>query len=43
MELARADVRTWADDARRVLAPLPDIPARALLEFLCDVVVDRSN
>jgi len=43
MELARADVRTWADDARDVLAPLPNIPARALLEFLCDVVVDRSS
>jgi heptaprenyl diphosphate synthase len=43
MELARADVRAWADDAREVLASLPDIPARALLEFVCEVVVDRSN
>jgi heptaprenyl diphosphate synthase len=43
MDLARADVRGWADDARRVLAALPDVPARALLEFLCDVVVDRST
>jgi heptaprenyl diphosphate synthase len=43
MESARADVRAAADDARRVLVALPDLPARALLEFLCDVVVDRSN
>jgi heptaprenyl diphosphate synthase len=43
MDLARADVRAWADNARDVLAPLPETPARALLEFLCDVVVDRSS
>jgi heptaprenyl diphosphate synthase len=42
MDQARADVRTWADDAREVLAGLPDVPARAILEFLCDAVVDRS-
>jgi heptaprenyl diphosphate synthase len=42
MELARADLQRWADDARAVLAPLPAIPARALLESLCDVVVSRS-
>jgi heptaprenyl diphosphate synthase len=42
MDLARADLASWADDARAVLAPLPDIPARALLESLCDVVVSRT-
>jgi heptaprenyl diphosphate synthase len=42
MDAARADVRAWADDARRVLSRLPDVPARAILEFLCDAVVDRS-
>jgi heptaprenyl diphosphate synthase len=42
MELARADLQRWADDARAVLAPLPDIPARALMELLCDVVVART-
>ncbi|HEY3604233.1 MAG TPA: polyprenyl synthetase family protein [Sporichthyaceae bacterium] len=42
MELARADVRAWADDARAVLENLPDVPARAILEYLCDAVVDRS-
>ena len=43
MDLARADLKRWADDARAVLAPLPDIPARALMETLCDVVVSRSR
>jgi heptaprenyl diphosphate synthase len=42
MEQARADVQAWANDARGVLANLPDVPARAILEFLCDAVVDRS-
>ena len=32
MESARAEVRRWADDARDLLAPLPDIPARAALD-----------
>jgi len=43
MESARAEVRRWADDARAVLAPLPDVPARAALVRLCDAVVDRSS
>jgi heptaprenyl diphosphate synthase len=42
MALARADLQAWADDARAVLAPLPDVPARALLESLCDTVVSRT-
>jgi heptaprenyl diphosphate synthase len=42
MAQARADVQTWADDARAVLANLPDVPAREILEYLCDAVVDRS-
>jgi heptaprenyl diphosphate synthase len=42
MESARAEVHRWAADARSVLAPLPDIPARVALERLCDAVVDRS-
>ncbi len=40
---ARAEARRWADDARAALAPLPDVPARAALELLCDFVVDRSG
>jgi heptaprenyl diphosphate synthase len=39
---ARAVVRRYADDARAVLAPLPDIPARRALEALCDSVVTRA-
>ena len=43
MELARADARRWADDARAVLEPLPDISARRALAALCDVVVSRTS
>ena len=42
MAQARAEVRRWADDARAVLAPLPDVAARRALEALCDAVVDRT-
>jgi heptaprenyl diphosphate synthase len=43
MERTRADLQRWADDARSVLAPLPDIPAKRLLESLCDIVVTRTG
>ncbi|HYJ70281.1 MAG TPA: polyprenyl synthetase family protein [Nocardioidaceae bacterium] len=39
---ARGFVQARADEARAMLAPLPDIPARAALEALCDLVVSRS-
>ena len=39
---ARAYVQSRADEARQVLAPLPDVPARTALEALCDLVVSRS-
>jgi heptaprenyl diphosphate synthase len=42
LDEARAFVQTRADEARSLLAPLPDIPARAALEALCDLVVSRS-
>ena len=42
MARARAVVRRYADDARAVLAPLPDIPARRALEALCTSVVTRT-
>jgi heptaprenyl diphosphate synthase len=42
MDQARAEVRRWADEARALLGPLPDVPARAALEALCDQVVTRS-
>ena len=42
IDSARAYVQARADEAREVLAPLPDVPARAALEALCDLVVSRS-
>jgi len=43
MESARAEVRRCADEARGLLAGLPDISARAALESLCDAVVERTG
>ncbi len=43
MHPARAELQRWADDARQVLAPLPDTPVRRALESLCDLVVDRAG
>jgi heptaprenyl diphosphate synthase len=42
MQSARADLRRWADDARSVLSPLPDVPAKMALASMCDLVVDRT-
>ncbi len=42
MEQARREVHHWASEARAVLAPLPDIPARRALEAVCDQAVDRA-
>ncbi len=39
---ARGEVRRWADDARAVLAPLPDVPAKWALEAVCDQAVTRA-
>ena len=43
VDQARAEVRRRAEAARALLAPLPDGPARAALEELCDSVVTRSS
>jgi heptaprenyl diphosphate synthase len=43
LEMARDDVRRWAHGARDTLAPLPDVPARAAFEALCDFVIDRAG
>jgi len=43
LEMARGDVRRWAHGARDTLAPLPDVPARAAFETLCDFVIDRTG
>ncbi len=41
LDAARADVRRWADDAKAVLAPLPDVPAKDVLMSICEAVVSR--
>jgi heptaprenyl diphosphate synthase len=43
LELARAESRRWADEARDALSSLPVCPAREALEMLCDYVVDRTG
>jgi heptaprenyl diphosphate synthase len=43
MERARADMRRWADMARRDILTLPDVPARTAFEALCDFVVERTG
>jgi heptaprenyl diphosphate synthase len=43
IDQARSEVRRWADEARALLEPLPDVPARAALEALCDQVVTRTT
>jgi heptaprenyl diphosphate synthase len=43
MERARKTLETWADEARRTLAPLPDLGAKVALESLCDAVVTRTR
>lgn len=40
---AQEQAREWADAARAPLAALPDTPARAALERLCDYVVARTG
>jgi heptaprenyl diphosphate synthase len=43
MELARADTRHWAERARAEILRLPDVPARAAFEGLCEYVVERTG
>ena len=43
LDEARDVVRQRADSARALLDPLPDVPARAALEALCDLVVTRTG
>ncbi|HEX9030375.1 MAG TPA: polyprenyl synthetase family protein [Streptosporangiaceae bacterium] len=43
METARADLRRWTDRARREILALPDVPARAAFEAMCDFVVERTG
>jgi geranylgeranyl pyrophosphate synthase len=43
LKRARETVRTYAEDARARLAPLPENPTRHALETLCDFIADRTN
>jgi heptaprenyl diphosphate synthase len=43
MKRARETVRTYAEEARSQLAPLPDGAARRAMEALCDFIADRTN
>ncbi len=43
MELARADTRRWAATAREQILALPDVPARAAFEALCEFVTERTG
>jgi heptaprenyl diphosphate synthase len=43
MAEARADLRRWSAVAREQIAGLPDVPARAAFEGLCDYVVERTG
>lgn len=43
MQMARDDLRHWADLARKEILALPDVPARAAFETLCEFVVERTG
>ena len=43
MDLARADARRWAGAARDEILALPDGPARAAFEALCEFVTERTG
>jgi heptaprenyl diphosphate synthase len=43
LKRARETVRSYAEEARARLSPLPDGPPRRALESLCDVIADRTN
>ena len=43
MAMARADLKRWADAAREEIAALPDVPARAAFEALCEFVEQRTG
>nr|WP_249713941.1 polyprenyl synthetase family protein [Micromonospora sp. NBRC 107566] len=43
LKRARETVRSYAENARARLAPLPQRPARVALESLCDFIVDRTS
>jgi heptaprenyl diphosphate synthase len=43
MAMSRADTRQWAKRARELIVGLPDVPAKAAFEGLCEFVVERTG
>ncbi|MFG1605563.1 polyprenyl synthetase family protein [Actinoplanes sp. NPDC049265] len=43
MKRARETVRSYAEESRASLAPLPEGPPRAAMEALCDFIADRNS
>ena len=43
LDQARSDTVRYAEEAREMLAPLPECPARTALSDLCDAVVNRAG
>jgi len=43
MEMAKADTRRWAEQARTEILGLPDVSARSAFEALCEFVVGRTG
>jgi heptaprenyl diphosphate synthase len=43
MDMAKADTRQWAEAARAEILGLPDVPARAAFEALCEFVAERTG
>ena len=43
LKKARETVRSYAEDARERLAPLPPGPARQAMVSLCDFIADRTS
>jgi heptaprenyl diphosphate synthase len=43
MKKARETVRTYAEEARAQLAPLPAGEARRAMESVCDFLADRTS
>jgi len=43
MDLAKDDLRRWAEAAREAILGLPDVPARVAFEAMCGFVVERTG
>jgi heptaprenyl diphosphate synthase len=43
LEQARSTVREWVGGARSIVGSLPDVPARAAFETLCEFVITRTG